>query len=186
MKSDALKWNQRYATGDYPSNPHQAVTTCSSLASVGRALDIAAGNGRNTHFLAEKGYAVDAVDISETGLACIKKDTGTIRIIHADLDRYQIAENQYELIININFLQRRLFPYIVTGLKKNGLLIFQTFMDPRLTGATYDPEKRDQYLMPNELLHAFLSLRVLQYEEKELRFTNGEWMMAALLVARKT
>lgn len=186
MKSDETRWNRRYSSGKkYPTEPHDAVVAYHSLAKKGNALDIAAGNGRNSCFLAENGFHVDAVDISSVGLKLIHQKNSTINTIHADLDEYRITKNRYDLIININFLDRRLFPRIKTGLKDSGLLIFQTFMDPRLTGATFDPQKVDRYLKPNELVHAFLSLHVLRYEEKEVTFSNGEILKAAMLVAKK-
>jgi SAM-dependent methyltransferase len=185
MKSDETKWNKRYASGKYPTVPHDAVVNYHSLAQKGDALDIAAGNGRNSCFLAENGFNVDAVDISTKGLDLIKQQNPSINTIHADLDNYRISENSYDLILNINFLDRRLFPQIISGLKKTGLLIFQTFMDPRLTDAYLDPDKIDRYLSPNELLHAFIFLHVLFYEEKKVEFTNGEILKAAILVAKK-
>ncbi len=185
MKSDETKWNKRYTSGKYPVTPHEAVVNYQGLAHKGDALDIAAGNGRNACFLAENGFRVDAVDISSVGLDLIKKRAPSIDIIHADLDTYRIPENSYDLILNINFLDRRLFPQIIAGLKRTGLLIFQTFMDPRLTNAHFDPEKIDRYLSSNELLHTFISLHVLFYEEKKVEFSNGELLKAAILVAKK-
>lgn len=186
MKSDETRWNRRYSSGDkYPTEPHDAVVAYHSLSKKGRALDIAAGIGRNACFLAEKGFQVDAVDISSVGLKSIHQKNPDVNTIHADLDDYQLSKDHYDLIVNINFLDRRLFPQIQKGLKNSGLLIFQTFMDPRLTGATFDPQKVDRYLKPNELVHSFLSLHVLRYEEKEVTFSNGEILKAALLVAGK-
>ncbi len=184
MKSDEIKWDRRYSSDKYPTEPHDAVVAYYSLGKKGIALDIAAGNGRNSGFLAENGFQVDAVDISSVGLKSANQKNPKINTIHADLDQYKIAENRYDLIININFLDRRLFPSIKAGLKDSGVLIFQTFMDPRLTGATFDPQKIDRYLKPNELVHSFLSLHVLKYEEKEVTFSNGEVLKAALLVAK--
>ena len=185
MKADEIRWNERYAAGGYPTDPKEIVTTFYTLAKVGTALDIAAGNGRNSVFLADRGFAVDAVDISATGLDTIDKKNTKIHTICTDLDHYQIAENKYDLIVNTNFLQRRLFPYIKAGLKKNGILIFQTFMDPRLTGADFDPEKQDRYLQPNELLHSFLSLHIHFYQEKDVQMKTGEILKSATLVGQR-
>jgi SAM-dependent methyltransferase len=185
MNDDEIKWNQRYAAGTYPTEPHEAVQSFYSLAKIGNAMDIAAGNGRNSIFLAEQGFQVDAVDISSMGLKSIEKNDLGIRTIHADLNRYLIANSQYDLIVNTNFLLRRLFPLIISGLKENGILIFQTYLDPALTGGKVDPEKQDRYLKPNELLHAFLELHILYFQEKVETFDDGRKLKAAVLVAKK-
>ena len=123
MKIDKTKWNRRYASGTYPTEPNITIQSYFHLAEPGKALDIAAGNGRNSVFLAEQGFAVEAVDISKTGLDIIKGIRSDIELINEDLDTYQIRKNRYDLILNINFLQRRLFPYIKAGLKRKGILI---------------------------------------------------------------
>ena len=68
MKQDRLKWNEKYRTESYPTEVASVVNKFYHLASGKKALDIAAGNGRNTVFLTQKGFSVDAVDISEMGL----------------------------------------------------------------------------------------------------------------------
>ncbi len=185
MKADEVKWNRRYASGNYPTEPNEAIRSHFELAKRGRALDIAAGNGRNSIFLAEQGFSVEAADISGTGLELIRESRPDIELIQTDLDFYRIRKNRYDLIVNINFLQRRLFPQIKTGLKINGILIFQTFMEPELTGGKSPKGKKDRYLATNELLHSFIALQVVLYEEKDVVFSNGEILKTATLVARK-
>jgi SAM-dependent methyltransferase len=163
MESDRTKWNQKYRCRDYPSNPADIVKRFCHLASGGCALDIAAGNGRNSVYLAEQGFRVDAVDISEEGLALFPDPPPGIRKIHADLDRYEIAPERYALVLNIKFLNRRLFPLIFEGLRSGGVLIFQTFLVT--PGIEDDTHCRDYLLRENELLRAFLGMRIIFYEE---------------------
>ncbi len=68
MLQDRLKWNEKYQSENYPDEPAAIVKEYGQLASGIKALDIAAGNGRNALFLAGQGFAVDAVDISDAGL----------------------------------------------------------------------------------------------------------------------
>ncbi|MBU3918112.1 methyltransferase domain-containing protein [bacterium] len=185
MKADESKWNRRYSMKEFPHDPAEIVTNNFQLAEKGNALDIAAGNGRNSLFLADKGFEVDAVDISGVALDIIREKDKRINPIHEDLDSYQIKTDYYNLIINVNYLQRRLFPHIKDGLKKNGVLIFQTFLELSPDSPNYDISKKDQFLKVNELLHAFLSLQVIYYKEQEVRFYNGEKMRAAALVVQK-
>lgn len=185
MNDDEKKWDLRYAAGTYPNEPQTVVRTFYSLAKIGYALDLAAGNGRNSIFLAQQGFCVDAVDISSKGLSCIDTYYHPIQTIHADLNHYHIIANRYDVIVNTNFLLRRLFPLIIFGLKTDGILIFQTYMHPELTGGKADPLKEDRYLKPNELLHGFLDLHILYYEEKVEIFDDGQKLKAAILVAKK-
>ena len=186
MKEDQVKWDLRYQKKAYPREVSESIKEFYHLAKVGKALDIAAGIGRNACFLFQKGFQVDAVDISRVGLDEIKAKCPGVNTVHIDLDVFQIKENNYDLVCNINFLQRRLFPYIVSGLKPEGIVIIETFLDPRLSGGVLDPEKKDQYLMVNELLHAFLSFHIIHYRETEVTFPKGELIKRATLVAQKT
>jgi SAM-dependent methyltransferase len=164
MHRDRIKWNAKYRKGDYPTAPAGIVREFSRLASGRMALDLAAGNGRNALFLAEQGFEVDAVDISEAGLEMAAPAHMGIRPICADLDIFDIPSERYDLILNILYLNRRLFPQIREGLKTGGVLIFETLLEMPGKGDCTE-HCRDYFLRPNELLHSFLSLRILHYHE---------------------
>lgn len=176
MRQDRIKWNEKYQSQDYPVEPSEIVEKYSKLAGGKNALDIAAGNGRNALFLARQGFRVDAVDISDKGLARFAGKHPGIHPICADLDEFDIPAGRYNLIININYLNRRLFPYICEGLSPRGVLIFQTFLESH--GSTKEqPACRDYLLRSNELLHAFLSLKIIRYTEaEENRHDEKAWM----------
>ena len=183
MLQDRLKWNEKYQTASYPLEPAPILKNYIDLAVGRKALDIAAGNGRNALFLAEQGFTVDAVDISDSGLRLFAGKHPNIQPICADLDYFDIPAKHYDLIINIKFLNRRLFPYIRRGLGPGGVLIFQTFLDTPAENAD-GPGCRDYQLCENELLHAFLSLRVLFYSETAEK-DNDKSAALASLVAKK-
>ena len=164
MKQDSDRWNQKYASGPAGDDPSDIVVRFAPLAKTGRALDIAAGTGRNAVFLARQGFVADAVDISEVGLRKIDGSLEKLRRVCADLDVFDIAAETYDLIININYLQRRIFPQIMEGLKSGGVLIFETFVIGH-PSADESPHCRDYLLRPNELLRAFLPLQIVFYQE---------------------
>lgn len=168
MLSDRVKWNAKYRNKDYPTDPSAIVKEFYGLARGTAALDIAAGSGRNALFLAERGFTVDAVDISEEGLALLAGRHRAVRPICADLDSFDIPAERYDLIVDVLFLNRRLFPQICHGLRPGGLVIFETLLEPpRRTGR--GECRRDYFLRENELLHSFLSLRILHYHEDDGR-----------------
>ena len=145
------------------------------LASVGNALDLACGNGRNSLFLAAKGFSVDAVDISMIATDRLKAQNAKLNVICTDLDTWDCPPNHYDLIINIRFLDRRLFAIIQQGLKPGGVLIFESFLDG----------EADTYcLKHNELPEAFPSFKVIHYAEQRIAHP-GRFNQIASLVAIK-
>jgi SAM-dependent methyltransferase len=165
MFSDRLRWNEKYRCKDYPAGPSIILEQFFGLAQGTVALDIAAGNGRNALFLADQGFTVDAVDISDEGLAVLAGRHPKVRAVCADLDTFDIPAERYDLIVNILFLNRRLFPQIREGLKPGGLLVFETLLEPHRTADRFG-HCRDYFLRENELLHSFLALHILHYHEK--------------------
>jgi tellurite methyltransferase len=193
MEKDRIKWNKKHLESSEPDKPSHIVMDFCKIAKDKRALDIACGTGRNAVYLAQQGFTVDAVDISEVGLKKLLGKNLSIRPICADLDHFDIAPNHYDLIINIRYLNRRLFPYIKEGLVPGGVLIFESFMDnpsdnpskdKKGSNKDHQPSCRDYLFRENELLHGFLSLKVKYYREVEIQHA-GSHQWTASLVALK-
>ena len=184
MRQDRIKWNEKYSKEHHATEVASVVKRFYHLASGKKALDIAAGNGRNAVFLTDKGFSVDAVDISEVGLAEFANRYPNINAICADLDQFEIATAHYDLIVNVKFLNRRLFPYIQEGLKPGGVVIFNTLLASGSIKSTSE-HCRDYLLRANELLHAFLAMRIIYYrEDRELK-SNRSDEMATLVAVRQ-
>lgn len=183
MTEDKVRWNKKYLSLPVAGDATPIVKEYLAYANVGKALDIACGTGRNTRYAAEHGFWVDAVDISDYALTQILPSE-KIQTIEADLDSYPIEENTYDLIVNCNYLDRRLFSGIKAGLKQNGLLIFETFVEAEGEGfqQTVNP---DFLLRKNELKESFREFDIIKYEEYELQNVRGEKVHIASLVARK-
>ncbi|TKB05887.1 bifunctional 2-polyprenyl-6-hydroxyphenol methylase/3-demethylubiquinol 3-O-methyltransferase UbiG [Desulforhopalus sp. IMCC35007] len=172
---DKEKWDARYLENTEIKPPSELLTAFIEHAPLGRALDIACGNGRNSLFMEKMGFTVDAVDISSVALQGLAAHTKNVNPICKDLDDWAIPENSYELIVNIRFLDRRLIPMIEKALKPGGLLIFESFTNG----------KDDRFcLAANELLSAFASLHILYYEEKKIEDSH-RFKKTASLVAIK-
>ncbi len=67
---DAAAWDARYAAADqhWSGLPNEAVVAEASTLPAGRALDVGCGEGADTMWLAEQGWDVVAVDISEVAI----------------------------------------------------------------------------------------------------------------------
>ena len=109
MKQDRFKWNKKYREDHYLAEVTGIVKRFYHLAPGKKALDIAAGTGRHAIFLASQGFSVDAVDISEVGLAEFAGKHPNITAVCADLDQFKIPADRYDLIVNVKFLNRQLF-----------------------------------------------------------------------------
>ena len=183
MFEDKQRWNEKYQTCPMPSGVAGIVTDYYGFARGDKALDIACGRGRNTHFLASHGFHVDAVDFSDYALSCVE-DADNITKIECDLDTYVIDECSYDLIVNCYYLDRRLLPYIKAALKPGGVVIFETYIEA-YGDDFHQPSNPDYVLRVNELLHAFIGLDIIYYEEREDLNLRGERVKIASLVAKR-
>lgn len=182
MKQDQVQWNRKYMAGDFPKQPSQIVQQFYRQAPMGQALDIAAGSGRNAVFLAKQGFKVAALDISDKALAGLDKHPNLMPAC-VDFDRFDLPMNRYGLILNIRFLHRRLFPQIIEGLTDGGVLIFETYLIGK-DEESQSHHRRNFMLRPNELLHSFLPLRIIYYQES-ISGDSEEGRPVASLVAIK-
>jgi len=183
MIEDKQKWNKRHKEKQNSQNVTPIIEKYIEHVNVGEALDVACGMGRNTHYLDLRGFSVDAVDSSDYALSKIKK-TANIKIIDTDLDKYNIAPKKYDLIVNVNYLNRRLVSQMKDGLKSGGVIMFETFLLAH--GDFKIPTMNLDYLLrKNELLHSFIGLDVIYYEERIDINEKGERVKVASLVAKK-
>jgi 2-polyprenyl-3-methyl-5-hydroxy-6-metoxy-1,4-benzoquinol methylase len=190
LRTDQKRWNRRFGRREFAlgKEPNPFLKKNIHLLLKGKALDIASGEGRNAVFLAQHGFEVDAVDLSEKGLKKAKKlaqEKGVkMNTFLVDLDRYQIEKERYDLIANFYFLQRRLIPRIRKGLKKGGRVIFETYLLEHRTLGTGGPKQAKYFLKPNELLRFFKNFRILLYREGIFR-EGGRRKAVASLIAQK-
>jgi len=132
-----------------------------------KALDIACGEGRNSIFLAKIGFQVSGLDISAAGLEKGRKwmarEGVTIDFHQANLEQFEFSE-QYDLILNCNFLLRDLIPKSVAALSPGGIFVFDTLVDSPFVPNTH---KKEYLLQPGELVKIFQEFpgAILSHEE---------------------
>jgi tellurite methyltransferase len=143
--------------------------------SPGSVLDVAGGSGRHAIWLAQRGWRAKMLDISDVGIGLAERNAsralGPVRkefLIStevADLNQMQdLGAEQYDLVLVFFYLQRELFPALISALKPGGFLLYKTYTTDQqhLSGGPSNPAF---LLKPNELLHAFESLRILHSHE---------------------
>jgi tellurite methyltransferase len=184
MKEDKQRWNEKYLVAPMPHETSEILKDNIHLANKGRALDIACGTGRNTHFLADNGFVVDAVDFSDYALEQIRDDE-KIHKIDADLDTYIFEEDAYDLILKVNYLDRKMFPGIIKALKKGGIFIYETFVKTPTGEGYHNPTNPDFHLDRDELPKAFSDLSIVSYQEQDAINLRGEKVRVASFVGKK-
>jgi 2-polyprenyl-3-methyl-5-hydroxy-6-metoxy-1,4-benzoquinol methylase len=190
LKTEQKRWDKRFGRKEFTlgKEPNPFLKKYLHLLPRGKALDMATGEGRNAVFLAQNGFEVDAVDISQKGLNKARKlarEKGVkMNALLVDLDHYQIEKDRYDLIANFYFLKRRLIPKIRKGLKKGGEVIFETYILEHRTLATGGPKQAKYFLKPNELLRLFKDFRILFYREGIFREGKKRKAVASLIAQK--
>jgi len=182
------EWNKKYREMDEDSPPpSRLLQDLIKTLPAGRALDLASGTGRNALFLASHGYDVDALDSSsvaiEKGRRLADKTGANVNFITKDLKHYTVAEESYDLIINFNFLERSLIPSMIKGLKKGGVIIFETYTVDQVE---IGPPRNPVYLLaPNELLSLFGDLYITFYREGVFEERDKKRALASIVARRQ-
>lgn len=111
---DSTAWDERYAAADlvWSATPNMWVEQVAAGFAPGRALDLAAGEGRNALWLVERGWDATAVDFSAVALdraASLAEqrfgaDAGRFHTVRADLLDYVPDAHAYDLVL-IAYLQ---------------------------------------------------------------------------------
>ena len=171
---DQIRWNRQHAESARVELPstflRQILESDRWRLAPGHALDLACGKGRNALYLATLGFHVTGIDVSPVALEIGRKEAEQralpIDWRQADLDNFHFKAAVYDLIVNINYLQRALIPSIKAALRPGGHVIFETYLiDQQAVGQPKNPA----YLLGhNELLEHFRNFRVFCYQEGKL------------------
>jgi len=135
------------------------------------ALDIGAGQGRDTIFLAKSGFAVDSIEKSDVAINYLKSlNNSNICPIQTRIEDFDIVEDRYDLINAINvlqFVEDENIPNVTTkikaGLKSGGVVVIASFTEE-------DPSFLEQsfkkYFAKGELKKLFSDFEIIFYREK--------------------
>jgi 2-polyprenyl-3-methyl-5-hydroxy-6-metoxy-1,4-benzoquinol methylase len=161
----------------------------------GTALDVAAGSGRNSLYLASHGFQVDAMDRDEQAMAQLAATAAqrnllnlTVRTVDLERttdERPEFPKQAYDVILVFFYLHRALFPALLESLKPNGVLIYETFTIDNYLRHRH-PRRWEFCLAQNELLRLTSNLRLLSYDEGEHDGDHGpNSVYTAQLVAQQ-
>jgi len=132
----------------------------------GRVLDLAAGGGRHTRLLCERGFRVCAVDRDVSALLPVAGPSCEVRQLDLETGMPWPLGGGYDGIVVTNYLHRPLFPAIAAALMPGGVLIYETFAqgNERLGR----PRNPDFLLHAGELLEVFGMLTIVAFAQGEV------------------
>ena len=168
-EADRVKWDQRYAeTGPVPLDAPAWLADVEHLVPTqGRALDLAAGSGRISGWLASRGLDVTAVDISPAGLELARQNLHAqgllVKTLTADLENQPLPSGPFAVIACFLYRQRDLFPAIKTSLQPGDLFLGEVVCLDNLE--RHQSPSRQYLAAPGELREDCASLEILYYQE---------------------
>lgn len=185
---DRDKWNQRYAEDSYhKNNPVELLQDWLPGLPAGKALDVACGAGRNSIFLAQAGFRVDAIDISAEGLHKAGQQAETLGLdinwIEQDLEQAFRFDRDYDLIVVMWYVNLELITRLCDCLAAGGYLLCEEHLitDQDVIG----PTSSNYRVAPGALLEAVSGMDVLLYAETIENASAGERVASARVVAKK-
>lgn len=152
---DAAGWDRRYAdtARAFSSDPLTLVVELVAPLDAGRALDLAAGAGRNALWLAQRGWQVTAVDFSGVGLERAAGRAAELGVeldrVQADLYDYRPPAAAFDLVL-IAYMHPQaakraaVFEAAAAAVSPGGHLLVIGFdvSDPHHGGGPAEPERR--------------------------------------------
>jgi tellurite methyltransferase len=154
------------------------------LPQTGLAIDVAAGRGRHSVVLADYGLRVVAIDYSQEAIGALAKlvdrPRGAIWPVLADLDTFPVKSESADLIVNVNYLDRGLFPKFTQALRPGGILLADTFLiDQAALGHPSNP----RFMLEHNELRALLDGLQIEYYREGLAVCPDQtkaWRASAL------
>jgi len=148
--AEASAWLRRFA----PAIPKE-----------GLVLDLAAGFGRHSLYLAKLGYQVLAIDRDVDALERLRGCSIQIEMLDLEGEAWPLRNRQFSGIVVANYLYRPYLDLLPGILRDGGVLIYETFA---LGNADFGKPSNPNFLLnPGELLDLAVrhDLKILAYED---------------------
>ncbi len=170
-----VHFNKIYSMPNPPfrQEPSQFLMRIAEGLKPGDALDVAMGQGRNSVYLASKGWKVTGYDLSDQGMKiaqdAAKKAGLSIQTVKSTHEDFDLGKARWDLIVetfaftdlsNDAYRQR-----LYDALKPGGVLLIEGF------GGRSD----------NTMLKGFLNLHVVYYEDRD---DIADWSMQKMRMTR--
>ncbi len=184
------RWNKTLSSPNpvFNTEPNRFLAEAIKGRKPGKAVDIGLGQGRNSIYLAQQGWEVTGVDISDEGMRLARERAAKLGVkLHTVLqsaDDYDFGRDQWDLIIGL--FMHEIFSNqaerVKAGLKPGGLVVVEAFHDDFSKTVN-----RQLGYKNNELLRAFDGLRIVHYEDRvgPADWNSGKDAPIVRFIARK-
>jgi tellurite methyltransferase len=165
----------------------------------GKALDIGAGEGETSLWLADHGFSIDALEPEPGQAAALgaRVASSAIQLHQVDVLDFTIPALHYDLIFAsavLHFIDPdQLAPLsrrLIRGLRPGGMLFAAVFTSDDPSACEHQPDypgRVRHYFEPGELRHLFQPLYVLYYDEARRAAPESTYgyRAGATLIARR-
>ncbi|MDX6360973.1 MAG: hypothetical protein QOH37_4027 [Nocardioidaceae bacterium] len=157
---DAEAWNERYRTSEllWSAGPNQFVEAELADVAPGRAVDLAAGEGRNAIWLARRGWQVTAVDFSQVALDKGREIAGDLAVTWVCADATTWREDTSYDVSVLAYLQlpaterRAAHRNAFAALRPGGTLLVVAHDSTNLAEGTGGPQDPSVLLTADDVL----------------------------------
>lgn len=203
FKNPLARWNSRFSADGYlfGEEPNAYLRDHVHLLNAGSALSVADGEGRNSVWLAQQGFAVDAFDFSPVAVAkaqSLAADRGvSVGLSCSDWASFDWRQNAYDNVVGIFFqfadAQERtlLFQKMAHAVKPGGVLLIQGYHVDQLKFNTGGPGVLENLYTEDLMRASFSNFDVLDlcvYEAmvQEGKGHSGESALLGYVGVKKT
>ncbi len=167
---------------EFNTRPNALLVAAVDGVPAGKALDVGMGQGRNSLFLAGKGWEVTGFDVAGVGLQKAKEQAAgaglTITTVLASDEEFDFGRDRWDPIAIIYALAKRSVHRVRDALKPGALVVVEAGQIDT-SGAPFEYQS-------NELLEIFRGFRILKYEDTTGKYDWGpETIRHVRLVAQK-
>jgi len=174
MENNTLLETGCHSTQLWQANPflQEVITKIENRVKGRSVLDLAAGAGRDSVYLARRGWQVTALDINADSLQrcqqLAKSNQVELTTLQRDLEGQspEINDLSTDLVMVMRYLHRPLFPLIDQIIHPGGAIIYSTFM---IGCEQFGSPRNPNYLLkPGELASTFSNYQVIVDEQRNL------------------
>ncbi len=181
-----LLFDKVYASDrpNFSQNPSALLIEAVEGRPVGRALDVAMGQGRNALFLAQRGWTVTGFDVSAQGLSVARANASKAKVplnaVRSTFEDFDYGTAQWDLIALIyvpaGAHEGAAMAKLARALKPGGLLVIESFAAERASSG-----RRPVDIDPAELKASLSGFDVLRFDDRQ---AMSEWEPAPTRLCR--
>ena len=177
-------WEERFGAAEYVfgTEPNGFLQARVGDLPAGRALCLAEGEGRNAVFLAQSGWDVASVDLSQAGVAKtlrLAAERGVeVDATQGDLATFDLGEEQWDVIVSIFAhvpppVRRDLHRRVASALAPGGVLLLEAYTPDQVGRGTGGPPVAELTMTLDGLRDELAGLELLHGEELEREVVEG-------------